>query len=1219
MRKNKPFSCYIIGEETMPIQCAELLLERGHTIYGMISPDEMVKKWAAEKQIPFIFSTQDISTFLNRQPFDYLFSIVNGVIIPTEVLALPRQYAINYHDSLLPRYAGNYATSWAIMNEETSHGISWHVMVERVDAGDILKQRQVEISPTETALSLNAKCYDIAISAFAELIDDLGTDRIKPRAQDLSERTFFSFYKRPSAGGLIDWRKSAKSIFAFIRALQFGPYPNFLGLPKIALQDDRYLIVQEAKFVETIQNVVPGTIVQIRPGSIQVATSSGLITLHKLLTIDGVPISLDKAVIQFGFAVGYQFQTVDESFADKITTFNHETCKKEVFWVQQLGQLSPLTMPYALPQAVARKKKPLNHPQRFNCIYHAIPDNIVAYITAHSFNTSNFLSAACIAYFARLSRANQFSVGFHSQTVETEIDLQIDKLYSHYVPFNIRIDLTWSFLQIYQAVEQQTLLINKNQTYPRDILARYPELNNLHAILPHHTWPIFLSSVDYFSQSPSTADFTILISEEENGWQWRYNTFMFDSNSIDNMSQQFLTLLDSITQTGQDTPFWNLDILTSAERHKLLVDWNQTDVIYSQKGQCIHHLFEAQVEQTPDAIALVYETEQLTYQELNERANQLAHHLQTLGVKPELPVGICLQRSLDLIIALLATLKAGGVYVPLNDTYPVNRLAFMLEDIETSLLLTHQELSPLFSDYTGKMVYLDEPTWHNESMINPDSSVTDSNLAYVIYTSGSTGKAKGVMINHHSLVNAYFAWKDAYQLRTTTNHLQMANFSFDVFSGDWVRALCSGGKLVICPYDTLLTPHKLYALLQEQEINCAEFVPAVFRPLLQHVEENGQNFEFMRVLIVASDNWYVGECDKIHQFCGPETRLINSYGLTEATIDSTYFDCDALYNDNKLRPDTSLDRLVPIGRPFANTKLYILDPYMQPVPVGIVGELYVGGAGLARGYLNRPKLTADRFIANIFNDTVDEQLYRTGDLARYLPDGNIEFLGRADYQVKIRGFRIELGEIETTLNNHPNIQTCVVVDRESNLGEKFLVAYIVPKQQPAPTSEMLRGFLKDKMPDYMIPPVFMPLLKLPLTSSGKINRQALPIPNHYSPENAKNYVAPCNPIEEVLVDIWANILMLDKVGVKSDFFALGGHSLLATRLLSWLHKTFQIKLPLRTLFEQPTIASQALLLIDHEQKQGRVLTIARLRLKVKSMDARQVQSMLRAKKLDPTV
>ncbi|MDM8531499.1 amino acid adenylation domain-containing protein [Anaerolineales bacterium HSG25] len=1213
MPQSHDFSCYIIGEETMPIQCAELLLEQGHTIYGMISPDEVVEKWAIEKEIPFISPTQDISAFLSRQPFDYLFSIVNSVIISPEILALPRQYAINYHDSLLPRYAGNYATSWALINEETCHGISWHVMVERVDAGDLLKQAPVKISPTETALSLNAKCYGAAISAFAELIDDLATNRIQPQAQDLSERTFFSFYKRPAAGGLIDWRKSAKSIFAFIRALQFGPYPNFLGLPKFSLRDGRYLIVQEASLIDMEHDTAPGTIVQISSDSIQVATSSGTIALHEFLTVDGVAISLNTVISQFGLSRGDQLNIADESFSSQVTTLNQQICKKEQFWLHELNQRFPLTLPYTLPKKTIRKKKTTANPRRYNTFYISIPDAITAYINAQSFVLSHFLVAAFVAYLARLSRVNQFSIGFYSDSIE---ESAATKLYAPYLPFNIAIDLTWSFPQIYQAVTQQINRINDNLTYPRDILARYPELNQVHSILPNQIWPILIGLIDNFNLAlPVAADFTMHISEKKGGWQWVYDTNLFEPDSIDNMSQQFFTLLDSLTQTEIDTPFWNLDILTKAEQLKLLVDWNQTDVVYPQRDQCIHHLFEAQVEQTPSAIAVVYESEQLTYQELNEQANQLAHHLQMLGVEPEQPVGICLRRSLDLIIALLATLKVGGMYVPLNDTYPVNRLAFMLEDTEAPLLLTHQELLPLFPEYGGRIICLDdEPTWQTENRTNPKNTVTNTNLAYVIYTSGSTGQAKGVMVNHHSLVNAYFAWEDAYQLQTTaTNHLQMANFSFDVFSGDWVRALCSGGKLVICPYDTLLTPHKLYALMHEQKINCAEFVPAVFRPLLQHVEEIEQNFDFMRVLIVASDNWYVGECDKIHRFCGPETRLINSYGLTEATIDSTYFDCDALYEDDKLRPDTSFDRLVPIGRPFANTKLYILDPYMQPVPVGIAGELYVGGAGLARGYLKRPELTANRFIANIFNDMVDEQLYRTGDLARYLPDGNIEFLGRADYQIKIRGFRIELGEIETTLNNHPNIQTCVVVDRESNVGEKFLVAYIVPKQQPAPTTEILRDFLKNKIPDYMIPPVFMILLKLPLTGSGKINRQALPIPNHYNPENAKNYVAPRNSVEAVLADVWANVLMLDKVGVESDFFALGGHSLLATRLLSWLHKSFQIKLPLRTLFEQPTISQQALTLTKFEKKSGQVKRIASLRQKVKQMSTDDVKTMLKAK------
>jgi amino acid adenylation domain-containing protein len=540
------------------------------------------------------------------------------------------------------------------------------------------------------------------------------------------------------------------------------------------------------------------------------------------------------------------------------------------------------------------------------------------------------------------------------------------------------------------------------------------------------------------------------------------------------MLGHFQTLLEGIV-ANPNQRLSDLPILTEAERQQLLVEWNNTQTNDSQ-AQCIHELFEAQVRLTPDAVAVVFEQQQLTYQQLNQRANQLAHYLQKLGVQPEVLVGICMERSLEMVVGLLGILKAGGAYLPLDPAYPQERLAFMLEDAQVPVLLTHQQLVEKLPKHQAQVVNLDAD-WEaiakrccvkrsyrvsgaqiaREGSNNPVTEVRANNLAYAIYTSGSTGKSKGVLVQHSSLVNAYLAWEEAYQLRSLAScHLQMASFSFDVFSGDLVRALCSGGKLVLCPRELLLEPASLYALMRQQQVDCAEFVPAVLRNLIQYLEKSEQRLDFMRILICGSDSWYVGEYKKFLKFCSPQTRLINSFGLTEATIDSTYFESPTV--------DLPVEQLVPIGRPFSNTQLYILDSHLQPVPIGVPGELHIGGAGLARGYLNRPELTAERFIPHPFSakssdseallrsrsvsqrsadrDTAGSgsalRLYKTGDLARWLPDGNVELLGRIDYQEKIRGYRIELGEIEATLSQHPAVQETIVQVREDSPDEKRL-------------------------------------------------------------------------------------------------------------------------------------------------------------------------------------
>ncbi|BAZ70240.1 peptide synthetase [Fischerella sp. NIES-4106] len=649
---------------------------------------------------------------------------------------------------------------------------------------------------------------------------------------------------------------------------------------------------------------------------------------------------------------------------------------------------------------------------------------------------------------------------------------------------------------------------------------------------------------------------------------FRYNTDLFDATTISRIANHFQTLLAGIIANPQQQ-IASLPLLTEVEANHLLWKWNNNQVDYPQ-DRVIHQLFENCVNQQPNAVAVIFpnvetlhETSlQLTYQQLNSKANQLAHYLRSLGIGENQLVGICVERSLEMIIALLGVLKAGGAYLPLDPAYPEERLNFMLRDSQVSVLLTQQKLVASLPIEDLTVVCLDQD-WQNISQESEDNLVintTFQDLAYVIYTSGSTGKSKGVAIAHRSLVNAFYAWEKAYQLQSLTSHLQMASFAFDVFSGDVIRALCSGAKLILCPRQWLLEPDKLYKLMLVEKIDSAEFVPAVLRNLVEYLQRTQQNLHFMKLLVVGSDSLYVQEYQEFQRFCGAQTRLINSYGVTEACIDSTYFELGI----GKLGTG-----LVPIGRPFANTQVYILDRYLQLVPIGVAGELYIGGAGLAQGYLNRDDLTKEKFIPNSFYPYTPI-LYKTGDLARYLPDGNIELLGRIDDQVKIRGFRIELGEIEAVLSSHPQVQAAVVMVRELQTDNKSIVAYVVSGQQSLTTSE-LRNFLKQKLPDYMIPSAIAILETLPLTPNGKIDRRALPIPD-IEQNRQIDFVPPRTATEEAIANIIAAVLGLTQVGIHDNFFELGGHSLLATQVIARLQQTLNIELPLRSLLASPTVA-----------------------------------------------
>ncbi|BAS60156.1 amino acid adenylation domain-containing protein (plasmid) [Leptolyngbya boryana NIES-2135] len=671
----------------------------------------------------------------------------------------------------------------------------------------------------------------------------------------------------------------------------------------------------------------------------------------------------------------------------------------------------------------------------------------------------------------------------------------------------------------------------------------------------------------------ATFDLTLSLQETSQGLSvsWEYNTDLFDADAIARMQGHWQTLLEGIVKNPQ-ARLSELPLLTTQELEQLWT-WGTGEheshaLVGTPQHLCIHELFEAQVEQTPDAIAVVFEDQHLTYTELNHKANQLAHQLRSWGIQPEMLVGICMETSLEMMVSIFAILKAGGAYLPLDPAYPTERLAFMLNDAKVSVLLTQTHLLNTLPQHPAQVLCVDrDQSISTAASLSP--APTGSNLAYVIYTSGSTDTPKGVMVTHRSLVNAYFAWESAYQLRAAvTCHLQMASFSFDVFSGNWIRALCSGAKLVLCPRDFLLMPDQLYSLMRREQVDCAEFVPAVLRNLLRYLETTGQSLDFMRLLMVGSDSWYVQEHQAIQRLCGTQTRLINSYGVTEATIDTTYFE----RTETKL----SVDNLVPIGRPFPNSQVYVLDIDRQPVPIGVPGELYIGGAGVARGYLNRPELTEERFIPYVdpFTPSITTRLYRAGDLVRYLPDGNLEFLGRIDNQVKLRGFRIELGEIEATLGRSPTVAETVVVVREDEPGHKRLVAYVVPVQSTSFSLSDLRNFVKDRLPGHMVPSAFVVLEFLPLTPNGKIDRRSLPVPEIARPNLEHTYIAPQNPVETALVGIWAEILGVAQVGIDDNFFELGGDSILSIQVVAKANQQ-GLRMTPKQVFQYQTIAELA--------------------------------------------
>ncbi|NPC86635.1 amino acid adenylation domain-containing protein, partial [Pyxidicoccus fallax] len=649
-------------------------------------------------------------------------------------------------------------------------------------------------------------------------------------------------------------------------------------------------------------------------------------------------------------------------------------------------------------------------------------------------------------------------------------------------------------------------------------------------------------------------DLTLSIQETPEGLACLadYSTDLFDADTMARMLEHLQVLMEAAV-SRPDTRLSSLPLLTEAERRQLLVEWNDTATDFPAEA-CIHHLFEQQVARTPDAPALGFEDAWLTYRELDARANQLAWHLRSLGVGPEVRVGLCAERSLELVVGLFAILKAGGAYVPLDPSYPRERLAWMLEDARPAVLVAQPSLLARLPETLGaRVVSLDDASLRALPTHAPAPLATPDSLAYVLFTSGSTGRPKGVQVPHRTVSN-FFTGMDAHLARPPhAAWLAVTRLSFDISVLELLWTLARGFR-VLLQADTL-SPDWLPRAVRQHAITHLQCTPSLARALLLD-SASAEALRSLQQLLVGGEALPLEVARQLRERV---PSVLNMYGPTETTVWSSCFALPA-------QPS-----VVSLGRPIANTRLYVLDSHLRPLPVGVPGELFIGGAGVVRGYLGRPELTAERFIPDPFASTPGERLYRTGDQVRRLADGGLEYLGRLDFQVKVRGFRIELGEIEAALEQHPRVRQAVVVAREDVAGDKRLVAYVVPPSgAQAPDASALREALKQQLPEYMVPSAFVALEALPLTFNGKLDRKALPAPDGALSARVE-YVAPRSETEQKLASLWSEVLRVERIGIHDNFFELGGHSLLATQVASRIRTSFGVEVPLPTLFEATTL------------------------------------------------
>lgn len=1516
----------------------------------------MIRRYAAEQGLLWLDPAVDLFEPLSERSFDYLFSAANLTVLSKQLLRLPQCGAINFHDSLLPAYGGLHATSWALMDGVCEHGVTWHWMTGQVDRGDILKQRVVPVAKDETAFSLNKKCVEAGVASFAELIDELASHKVVGTCQDSTRRSYFSKFQRPPDAAILSWERGAAELGAFCRALDFGSAPNPLGHPKVRIGED-YWIVGELKTLSTRSGAAPGTILEVGEGGISIATATEDVRVSRLTAFDGTALDPQTILERAGVRPGDRMQMPGVDLREKLAQHSAGLARNEQFWRERLATLRPLRL--GKPEHEASVTGP-----GFWAVDVALPPSVGRRFAGTEADAANEWLFACWAAFVmRQTEETSFDVGF-SNAATLRLAKDLDGLVAEVIPVRLELSQQQLVSELEAELRLELARIGERQSYWRDLPRRDPAIEkrgNAASVLPVS---VHLGG----GELPSPQVLLVRIDAAAGRCQWIYATDRLSESTVVRWARQWSSFIEMAAESA-DRPVMEMPLLSDADSRQLLRDWNAT-AGESTEHTCKHELFEAQVKRDPNRVAVVFGDGELTYGELNARANQLAHYLRAHGVGPDVLVGICMKRSLEMVVALLAIFKAGGAYVPLDPEYPKERIAFMLEDSEAAVLLTQARLAAMLPPHNATVIQVDAdwPAIERESVENPVTSVTSSNLAYVIYTSGSTGKPKGVMVEHRNVVNFFAGMDQTIGAEPPGVWLAVTSISFDISVLELFWTLTRGFKVVLQAeqpsqiqstpvrehrreisrnvafslfyfatdeggpaaekyrllldgarfadangFEAVWTPERhfhafgglypnpsvtsaaLAAITDQIQIRAGSVVLPLHHPvrvaeewsvvdnlskgrvgisfasgwqandfvlapdsyrnskeiMIREIEtvrklwrgetvmyRNGKGEEIpvkilprpiqreLPVWITAAGNpetfrmagesganvlthllgqsvdavaekirvyrdaWqrrghpgqgrvtlmlhtFVGEnldavretvrkpfsdylrssvdliknapsafptfapnrspsvaldqamktgkfseadmealvahafdryfetsalfgtpeicsrmverlkkvgvdevaclidfgvgadavldslrhlnelrerCDGApqsvgaavevgaggrdaevsshanesavhrsvseqirahgvtHLQCtpsmarmllaesgGPEAlgrltkllvggealpaalaeelarvvrgEILNMYGPTETTVWSTVA---------QVRPR---EGRIHIGRPIANTQVYVLDQRMRPVPIGVTGELFIGGAGVARGYWKRSELTAERFVSDPFSDTPGSRLYRTGDAVRYYDDGNLEFLGRLDNQVKVRGHRIELQEIESALDRHPDVRQSVVIASDEPASR--LLGYIIPRNGTKPAPGSLRTFLHQSLPEFMVPELFVFLDAMPLTPNGKVNRRALPPPHLVRTEIPDGYQAPRTPTEEELAKIWEKELGLERAGVHDNFFDLGGNSLLAVQIAFRIRQTFQVELPLHTFFDRPTIAALA---VDLEQK-----------------------------------
>lgn len=1118
---NRPIhsQCIVLGEGSLPVTCVELLQSKGFEVTAFISRDAGIKKDIQKLNIPFY--TQILAAD-SLPRVDYLFSINNGFILEKAVIEKATKLAINYHDSPLPRYAGVYATNWAVLNHETKHAVSWHVLEEGIDTGDILMQAPIDIESNEAVWSVNMKCFEAAIHSFKQLIQQL-IDNTLVRTAQTSDRLYKGFMKRPYHLGFVTPNLSISDLKRLQLSTDFGSLnDNEFLLPHLLLGKTCYTLVDFDLYEDAVDK--PGIIGRLE-GRSCFACADGWLVPTQLFDQNNKPISFETLLDRHSLAEGAQMPQAENS--EMVAEIFQKLCKKELYWKQEIERSELLPFPFI-------RKKSLPSKPYCDTFDFTLPESLCQHF--ESVDKPLLSEAILLAYCMRLSNQQNGCLGYVPSSLKAALQ-GYDSVFQPVLPCNIECETGKSAKGIIDSILEHLRNLSKGDTFTRDILLRYqhlkPFIEQTYGYIVCPDLPVCTSDMDE----------TFYLSVKHNRLSMALPDF-----TLKKRAQWWVEGLQHFVQAMDANVHHFFSEIPVKEMEKNIQKCEQLVHVWSQ--------FQSMAKRYPNQKAIVDGTRIFTYDQFLTDIQHTAHFLGNLGLEKNVSISICLPRSYEFFVSQWAILASGHAFVPIDASTPNERKAFIFHDSASALVLTNIQLSDAFPK--EKCLFFDQIQTKSQPVLSFDGDLSD--LAYIIYTSGSTGIPKGVLIDHLALSTFVFAASKKYGITQTDRILQFSNLGFDA-SIEEVFCTLSQGATLYLRNDDLLDPAQTFHFSKQHQITVWDFPTAFWRQLMLA----SQDWDFpshIRAIIIGGEAMTNADFDMWKKHQASSSRLFNTYGPTETTVVATVFE---------VTPTYTLTNGVPIGQPLEGYDTAVLDAHQMVVPKGMTGELYIAGNGLAKGYLNRPENEAKSFVW-IENKLGKTRFYATGDLVYCDQDEQLQYVGRSDNQLKIRGYRVEPGEIENRLIQLGDLKHCVVLGRANQRGEKSLVAFFIPKTPDVKAADVLKADLKKHVPDYMVPDLFIELTELPMTPNGKIDHKKLLEIAQSRPiqKVEKAHQEPISPTVEKLVDLFQSILDQDQLGPDDDFFELGGHSLRAVSLMTQIQQQLGIQLPLSSLISCPT-------------------------------------------------